>query len=88
MRIPGWLWIALIAGVTALLDGLLTGLSGLGDVWAPVAVAGLGAILRWIEVEATHPPEFVVRDLDVYGGEIEAVEVEQRSKVSRFLWGD
>ncbi len=50
MKVPGVLATALIAGASTFLQVLASGISVLDVWWAPVTVALLGALLKWVDV--------------------------------------
>lgn len=53
IRLPGFVWTALIAAATAGLLALGDGMASVADWWAPLAVALVGAALKAIqEVQA------------------------------------
>lgn len=58
IRLPGFVWTALIAAATAGLLALGDGLAGVADWWAPLAVALVGAALKAIQ-EATAKNEVI-----------------------------
>lgn len=58
IRLPGFVWTALIAAATAGLLALGDGLAGVADWWAPLAVALVGAALKAIQ-EATAKSQVI-----------------------------
>ena len=51
MKIPGSIPILLIVAVQALLLELAAGVSVFGNWWVPIAVAVLGALLKFLDVQ-------------------------------------
>lgn len=55
MRVPGVVATALFAALYAFVQALASGVSVLEQWWVPVAVAVLGALLKWLEVAQAKP---------------------------------
>lgn len=73
MRVPGVVATALFTAMYAFVQALANGVSVLEQWWVPVAVAILGALLKWLEVARAKPEG--------------QWEIAPESKLERFLLG-
>lgn len=63
LRVPGFVWTAILVAATAFLQSLGTGLEGLQDVWwAPVGVVLVAAALK--AIRERQQPMQAARSLD------------------------
>ena len=74
MNIPGFVYTAVIAGLSAFLVTLSAGIElNITEMWGPIAIAGVGALLKAIE---TWKPTEATRSIQ-----------QPRSGLVRFLFG-
>jgi hypothetical protein len=78
MQVPGFLWVAITAGLSAFLVVLQTGIQAdVTDYWGPIAIAGVGALLKVVEQWSQQDaPEIGTRSIQ-----------QPRSGLTRFLFG-
>ena len=75
MNIPGFVYTALIAGLSAFLVVLGAGIElNITEMWGPVAIAAIGAIAK--AIETWKPTETATRSIQ-----------QPRSGLVRFLFG-
>lgn len=75
MQLPNALWLSIIAAVTMVINQVYP-----DALWAPVALAALLAVGKWVEVNVVAPPPVPQSDL---GGPAP----QQDSKIKRWLIG-
>lgn len=68
MQLPGFVYTALILGIVAFLQAISTGLQSLDELWAPVAVAGVAALLKAVEALRPVEPSTGTRSLEAPRG--------------------
>jgi hypothetical protein len=79
MKIPGVLAVALVAEATMFLHVLASGISALDQWWAPVLVALLGALLKWLDVQRPTGPTVTINGVPR--------TIKNDSKLRRFFLG-